>query len=211
MTRERTQQNYDRLSRWYDWFAGSEKAFIDLGLQMLAVRAGERVLEIGFGTGGALAMLAQQTGDGGLAAGVELSAGMIAAARKRWQAKGEERGAFVVQGDAAALPFPRAAFDALFLSFTLELFADEDIPLVLAECRRVLRPGGRIAVVCLAKGKTLACYLYEWGHARWPALLDCHPIVARHWLEPAGFCLQAATSETMWGLPVEILLGVAPA
>ncbi len=81
-TRDQTQKNYDRLSRWYDRFAGSEKMFTDLGLQMLAVKEGERVLEIGFGTGHALAALAQQTGDSGLAAGVELSPGMIAAARK---------------------------------------------------------------------------------------------------------------------------------
>ncbi len=210
ITREQTQKNYDRLSRWYDRLASKEKAFTELGLQMLAVKEGERVLEIGFGTGHALAALAQRTGDAGLAAGVELSQGMIAQARKRKQAEGRGRGAQMLQGDAVHLPFPRAAFDAIFLSFTLELFADEEIPLVLGECRRALRPGGRVGVVCMAEGNTLACRLYEWGHARWPALLDCRPIAARIWLERGGFSLQAAATKAAWGLPIEILLGVAP-
>jgi len=65
MTREQTHKNYDRLSRWYDRFAGSEKAFTDLGLQMLAVKEGERVLEIGFGTGHALAALEAAAGSAG--------------------------------------------------------------------------------------------------------------------------------------------------
>jgi len=210
ITREQTQKNYDRLSRWYDRLASNEKAFTELGLQMLAVKEGERALEIGFGTGHALAALAQRTGDAGLTVGVELSQGMIAQARKRQQVEGRGRGAQMLQGDAAHLPFLRASFDAIFLSFTLELFADEEIPLVLGECRRVLRPGGRLGVVCMAEGKALACRLYEWGHARWPALLDCRPIAARTWLEQAGFYLQAATIRASWGLPIEILLGVAP-
>lgn len=210
MTRTKTQQNYDRLSHWYDRFAGSEKAFTELGLQMLAAQEGEQVLEVGFGSGHALAALAQQTGDSGLAAGVELSPGMIAAARKRWQAEGQGRSALVVQGDAVALPFRRAAFDAVFLSFTLELFVDEEIPLVLGECRRALKPGGRLGVVCMAKGKSLACRLYEWGHARWPGILDCRPIAVRTWLEQAGFALRVAETRQMWGLPVEVALGAVP-
>ncbi len=207
MTREQTRKNYDRLSRWYDRFAGSEKVFTELGLQTLAAQEGERVLEIGFGTGHALAALAQQTGACGLAAGVELSPGMIAAARKRWQAEGQGRGALVVQGDAMALPFPAATFDAVFLSFTLELFIDEEIPSVLGECRRTLKPSGRLGVVCLAKGRSLACRLYEWGHARWPSVLDCRPIHAGKWLEQAGFDWQPVAVRKMWGLPVEIGVG----
>jgi len=159
ITREKTRQNYDRMSRWYDLFAGSEKKFTESGLQILGVRAGEHVLEIGFGTGHSLAKLAQQAGDSGLAAGMELSPGMIDVAQKRMQAKGAESCAQMIQGDGTRLPFVPNSFDAVFLSFTLELFSGLEIPVVLDECHRVLKREGRLGVVSLAKREVLACRL----------------------------------------------------
>lgn len=207
VTRKQTQQNYDRLSRWYDLFAGSEKKFTQAGLQVLNVKAGEHVLEIGFGTGHALITIAQQVGESGLAAGVELSAGMIAVAKQRLQVQGSEGRAQMVQGDGTRLPFAPNSYDAVFLSFTLELFSDIEIPALLGECQRVLKSEGRLGVVSLAKRDTLACRLYERGHARWPALLDCRPIHLKEKLEAGGFRIQASNLMTMWGLPVENVVG----
>jgi len=206
-SKEQTRQNYDRLSRWYDLFAGSEKKFTESGLQLLDVQMGERVLEVGFGTGHALATQVQQAGESGLVAGVELSPGMMAVARKRVWAESPGRSARMIQGDGMLLPFLSNSFDAVFLSFTLELFSDDEIPVVLNECHRVLKHKGRLGAVSLAKRNTLACRLYEWGHERWPALLDCRPIELRKSLEMGGFHVQAMKVQTMWGLPVEIALG----
>ncbi len=206
ISREQTRQNYDRMSRWYDLFASSEKKFTETGLQLLAIEPGEHVLEIGFGTGHALATLTQRVGDFGLAAGVELSPGMIAVTRER-QTKSSHRSAQMMQGDGTLLPFIHKSFDAVFLSFTLELFSDDEIPVVLNECHRILKPEGRLGVVSLAKRDVLACRLYEWGHERWPVLLDCRPIELSKSLEGEGFHVQAEKVETMWGLPVEIVLG----
>ena len=213
ISREQTRQNYDRMSRWYDLFAASEKKFTETGLQLLGARGGERGLEIGFGTGHSLATLARQVGESGLAVGVELSPGMIAVARKRVypfehkQAKGLEKSAQMIQGDGTLLPFLPGSFDVVFLSFTLELFSESEILAALEECRRVLKREGRLGVVSLAKRDKLACRLYEWGHERWPALLDCRPIELEKSLEAGGFRVQAAKVQTMWGLPVEIALG----
>jgi ubiquinone/menaquinone biosynthesis C-methylase UbiE len=207
ISRDQTRQNYDRLSRRYDLFAGSEKKFTETGLQMLDVKAGECALEIGFGTGHSLAAIARQVGNCGLAAGVELSPGMIEMARKRLQAEVKEGSAQMIQGDGTRLPFPPNSFDAVFLSFTLELFSEAEIPVVLKECHQVLKREGRLGVVSLSKRDVLACRLYEWGHERWPALLDCRPIQVRESLEAGGFRIQAANVQTMWGLPVEIVLG----
>lgn len=207
ITREQTRQNYDRMSRWYDMFAGSEKKFTENGLQILGAKAGERVLEIGFGTGHSLAILTQQVGETGLVAGVELSPGMIEVTRKRIQAKSPERSAQIIQGDGTLTPFASNSFDAVFLSFTLELFSEAEIPVALKECHRVLKQEGRLVIVSLAKKDVLACRLYEWGHKRWPVLLDCRPIELRKSLEAGGFRIQAAKVQTMWGLPVEIVRG----
>jgi len=205
--REQTRQNYDRMSRWYDLFAGSEKKFTEHGLQILDVKPGERALEVGFGTGHSLVKLVQQAEENGLVAGVELSPGMISVARKRIQDDGSERSARMIRGDGTRLPFISHSFDAVFLSFTLELFADAEIPVLLEECLRVLKTEGRLGVVSLARRDTFLCRLYEWGHRRWPVLLDCHPIDLRQSLEARGFRVQAAKVQTMWGLPVEIMLG----
>ena len=207
VSRDKTRQNYDRLSRWYDLFAGSEKKFMETGLQLLAVQAGERILEIGFGTGHALVTIAQQVGKSGLAVGIELSPGMIAVARKRFQAAGPADSASMVRGDGTHLPLLPHIFDAIFLSFTVELFSEAEIPILLRECCRVLKPDGRLSVVSLAKRDTLACRVYEWGHDRWPTLLDCRPIELSKILEAVGFHVQDAMVQTMWGLPVEIVLG----
>ena len=207
ISREQTRQNYDRMSRWYDLFAGSEKKFTETGLQILGVKAGERVLEIGFGTGYALASIAQQAGESGSVTGVELSPGMIEVARKRIQARAPERSVGIIRGDGITLPLAPDSVDAVFLSFTLELFSEEEIPLVLKECHRVLKREGRLGVVSLAKKDVLACRMYEWGHERWPVILDCRPIEVRKNLETGGFRVQAAKVQTMWGLPVEIALG----
>jgi ubiquinone/menaquinone biosynthesis C-methylase UbiE len=207
ISRAQTRDNYDRMARWYDLFASSEKKFTEIGLRALDVKTGEKVLEIGSGTGHALVELAHSTGPSGLVCGVELSPGMIAMAKKLIQAKSPGSSPVLLNGDAGTLPFLEGAFDGVFLSFTLELFADTEIPVILGECRRVLRPGGRIAVVAMARSNSLACRMYEWGHQQWPALLDCHPIELQRWFGESSYSIEKTSSEIMWGLPVEIVLG----
>ena len=208
-SRAQTRENYDRLARWYDLFAGSEKGFTDLGIRLLAVQAGEKVLEIGFGTGQALLALAHTAGPSGLVAGVELSPGMIAVTKARMEAAGQGAGAALLNGDAVRLPFRAQTFDAVFLSFTLELFSSEEIPVVLQACKRVLQPHGRLGVVAMARNDALICRLYEWGHARWPSVLDCRPIDLRSWLGQCGWTVAVSRRKTMWGLPVEVVLARA--
>jgi ubiquinone/menaquinone biosynthesis C-methylase UbiE len=207
-SRRQTQVSYDRLARWYDWFSGDEWRYTLAGLQMLAPRLGEHLLEIGPGTGRALAWSARAIGPGGLAVGLDLSAGMLERARRRLTRVAPVRPADLCQGDALQLPFPASTFDHVFLSFTLELFDTPEIPGVLAECRRALRPGGRLGVVSLAKENRAAVRIYEWFHERWPAAVDCRPIHARVALEAAGFKTREARRMLMWGLPVELVLGI---
>ena len=102
----------------------------------LSLGAGERVLDLGAGTGVSTEALARS---GAYAVGVDLSLGMLRAGRaKRPEVP-------LLAGDALALPFADETFDAVTISFALRNIADLDA--ALREMARVTKPGGRL-VVC---------------------------------------------------------------
>jgi demethylmenaquinone methyltransferase/2-methoxy-6-polyprenyl-1,4-benzoquinol methylase len=102
----------------------------------LALRPGERVLDVGAGTGVSTAELARS---GAYAIGADLSVGMLRAGRA------SRRTVPLVAGDALRLPFPDGAFDAVTISFALRNVVDTRA--ALHELARVTRKGGRL-VVC---------------------------------------------------------------
>lgn len=210
-SKESARASYNRMSRFYDSLAGaSERKFVETGTEKLGVKPGERVLEIGFGTGHALVSLARAAGEEGKVYGIDISEGMLAVAQRRTEkAKLKDR-VELAQGDAAHLSYLDNFFDAVFMAFTLELFDTPEIPIVLSECRRVLKKDGRLCVVAISKkGKdNLMMKLYACAHKRFPVYVDCRPIFARQTVEDAGFRILDTGIMTMWGLPVEILLGV---
>lgn len=210
-SKEDARESYNRLSRWYDVIAGStEKKYRDWGLEKLSAQPGEKILEIGFGTGHCLVSLAKAAGENGRVIGLDISDGMLAIAHERLEQEGLNDRVELHLGDAASLDFIESgSLDGVFMSFTLELFDNPEIPRVLQECHRILKPGGRLAVVSMTKTNPpgLAVRMYEWLHERMPNYADCRPIFARQALEANGFKIQDASLSSMWGLPVEIVLG----
>jgi ubiquinone/menaquinone biosynthesis C-methylase UbiE len=97
-----------------------------------------RVLEVGCGTG----LLLQRLAARGNAVGVDLSAGMLSKAAARL---GERRTGNVVRADAQRLPFKDGSFDSVVSTFALTAVPDLDA--ALAEMARVIREGGKMAVV----------------------------------------------------------------
>ncbi len=198
---------YDRVSHVYDWLEGPfEAGARRAGLRLVDLRAGERALDVGHGTGDALVDLARSSGPAGFAAGVDQSVGMQRLARRRIQKAGVR--AALALADATALPFREASFDAAFMSFVLELFDTPEIPAVLTETRRVLRPGGRLGVVALGVTDEpgVISRLYLAGHRHLPRLLDCRPIPTSQLIHDAGYRIEVAASQSMWGLPVDIVV-----
>ena len=195
---------YDRLAPIYDYTeAPFESRARVAGLRLLDAQPGARVLEVGFGTGHTMAALDRAVGPGGLVVGVDLSWRMAEVTRRRFRRAGLHR-SLLVQADARHIPLSPSSFDAVTMSFFLELVDTPDLPAVLDECRRVLRPGGRLVVVSLdlPRAAGWATRLYLAAHLRWPRLVDCRPIPLAEVVVACGFTISGEWSGTILGLPV---------
>jgi len=204
---------YDRIANAYDLIADSnERAARQTGVKALALRSGESVLELGFGTGNEVLDLANLVGPGGKVAGIDISSGMLGVAQRKLAASAVKTPVDLRLGDARALPFAEASFDAVYTSFTLELFPEGDIPVVLAEAKRVLKPGGRIGVVSMATvrpGHRVSGLekTYIWMHRHFPHLVDCRPIDTEALVQAAGFKIASHQDLEIWTMPVRVVIG----
>lgn len=125
----------------YGGTSWATRAEIDLTARALALAPGVALLEIGAGSGWPGLYLAAQSGCAATLTDLPADALAIALARAARDGLGARVGAVVA--DAARLPFPAARFDAINHSDVLCCLLQKRA--VLAECRRVIRPGGRMA------------------------------------------------------------------
>ena len=123
--------------------------FVSEILDACALGQGQRLLDVGTGTG-LVAAAAAARGEPGLAVGLDVSLAMLAHAR----ARGAPLGVRLVAGDAEALPCRDASFDAVVGHFVL-VFCDRPES-ALVEIHRVLRAGGRVALTVLARPEATA-------------------------------------------------------
>jgi ubiquinone/menaquinone biosynthesis C-methylase UbiE len=125
---------YDRIQR-------SVAGFGDAALKAAAAKAGERVLDIGCGTGGTTAELAKAVGSSGHVLGVDISAPLVEVAR----AQKLENVTFEV-GDATTFPFQSGSVDLVFSRFGVMFFGDPVA--AFRNIRRAVKPGGRLVFIC---------------------------------------------------------------
>ncbi len=213
-TKAQAKASYDRMSPFYDYFAGVfEQKYRNAALKQLNIASGEIVLEIGFGTGHCLKQIAEAVGEEGRVYGIDISSGMLVASRRRLEKAGLWSRVDLTCDDAVKMPYTDNQFDAVFSSFTLELFDSPEIPQLLAEIRRVLRPEGRVGVVSMSKeyGASPLMRSYEWFHQKLPQYIDCRPIYVEQAIKDAGFSIQHKERVSLVGLPGDIVIGAKPA
>jgi SAM-dependent methyltransferase len=113
-----------------------------LAIDALAPRAGERILDVGCGTGATTLAIADAVGPGGAVVGADVSALLLGAARER----GGRGNLSFIEADAQIYPFEPASFDGAFSRFGVMFF--DDTTAAFRNVARALRPAGRFAFVC---------------------------------------------------------------
>jgi demethylmenaquinone methyltransferase/2-methoxy-6-polyprenyl-1,4-benzoquinol methylase len=199
---------YDRLGGWYHWLSLPEAGLVRRAVRLLDPGPAERVLEIGPGSGRALAEMARRVGPRGVVVGIERSPGMLRRSASTIRKKGAGRAARLLLSDGRRIPIASGCLSAALLTFTLELFPDAEMADVLRECRRVVRHGGRLAVLSLSRRARPGPIgeLYMRLQARFPKAFDCRFVAAEEAIEVAGWHVVASLPVSVWSLPAEIVL-----
>ncbi len=165
------------------WLAGKLMARGNIDINQLALEAldlqpGDHVLEIGFGPGVTLAEIAKQAGDG-FVAGIEPSETMLREAAGRLKEHIEAGSVELKSGSVSSIPYEDGRFDRVLTVNTIYFWEQPESD--LREVRRVLKPGGRFALVFRAiKDENGALRMQ--GVPDPPSLEEL-----TRWMESAGF------------------------
>jgi len=143
---------FDRVAPYYDTFNSILSLGIDRSWRRRVARAlelprGARVLDVATGTGALAVEIVRATEGEASVTGCDINANMLAVAERR-VAKAK-MGVELVRCDATELPFEDRTFDAATLAFGIDDMPDRDA--CMREIRRVLKPGGTVALLELAQ------------------------------------------------------------
>ena len=131
---------YDRINRLFSLNTGGR--YRSQLLRRAGLGPGGRLLDVATGTGLVAREALRLTQPGGLVIGLDISAGMLAVARR-------QTGLALVQADAETLPIEDGGFDMVTMGYALRHVADLDR--TFAEFRRVLRPDGVLVLMEIAR------------------------------------------------------------
>lgn len=166
--------------RIYDLVAGiyplstllfHEKAH-KVALSLAGIQGGMKVLEVATGSGEMLRRLVG-VNRGGLTCGFDLSPNMAARTQRLARRESPQAKVDCQAVDARRMPFRDDAFDAVVCCYLLELLGPEGIAETLAEIHRVLRPGGRLALVMIGQNVPAFNVLYKIAGGLAPAFWGC--------------------------------------
>lgn len=160
-----TLRRYDLTARFYDVMSLERPVYRvgrEAGVAALGLRTGDRVLDVGCGTGLNLPLLRAAVGASGVIVGLDASAAMLRRARRRIRRHGWTNVTTVLGDAATTTSAVGGPFDAVLFTYALSVIGDWRE--AWARSVALVRPGGRIAVVDLG---------LPTGRWRLPARLAC--------------------------------------
>ncbi len=189
---EEIRRSYDFSSHFYGWVAAPfEHIPRMIGLDRAAINPSDKVLEVAVGPGNTFVEILKRVDRKNIVCGVDLSSNMLAKTQQR-ATRANLTHFELVQADTRQLPHADRSFDVLYNSFMLDLIPLSDMPKILAEFRRVLKPGGRLVLVNMSKPNTSITWwehLYRrCPHAWVPYVLGgCRPVLMEKPVHEADF------------------------
>ncbi len=176
-------------------------------LELAQIRDGEAVLEVAVGTGLTFAEILKQN-PAGRNEGIDLTPTMLERAERRAARTGARNYQLHV-GNAYHLEFADNTFDLVVNNFMFDLLPEKDFPVVLAEFKRVLRPGGRLVLVNMAKGEHWYNGLWETIYQINPAWLGgCRGVALLNDVRALGFQNTRRETLSQMTFPAEIVYGI---
>lgn len=127
------------------WIGGRGRAFREFAADLVEVGPGESVLDLGCGTGAWAMVLKRRVGAGGHVAGIDLSRPLVAGAQRK--ARRARLPIDLRVASVEQLPFADATMDLIVSSLVMHHLAPDVLERAVSEIRRVLKPGGRVAIV----------------------------------------------------------------
>jgi ubiquinone/menaquinone biosynthesis C-methylase UbiE len=206
---------HEEIVRKYNWIAPIYDLFGILmeskarqrAIEMAAIKNGEKILEVAFGTGLNFVEILKRNPQGWVN-GIDASMKMLERARKRISKTGQKNYTLYL-GDCRHLPFEDGKFDILMTQYLLDILPVEDFIPILLEFRRVLKDGGRIVLANMTKGGRWLNKIYEEIYKLKPPLLaGCRGVMAQPFLEEIGFKEFRREFVSQLGFPSEVVLGV---
>jgi demethylmenaquinone methyltransferase/2-methoxy-6-polyprenyl-1,4-benzoquinol methylase len=140
---------FDAIAPRYDLLnhtlsAGMDRGWRNAAVEALGLQPGSRVLDLCTGTGDLAIAMVRRT-SGAHVVGVDFAGRMLALAREKVRAAKLEDVIHLVRGDATSVPLATGSCDAVTIGFGIRNVAEPDR--ALREIARVLRPGGRLAIL----------------------------------------------------------------
>ena len=134
---------YDQLNAWLSF--GQHRVWKLMTVKWCNPKPGQKALDVCCGSGDLTQLLAKKVGSQGQVIGLDFSANLLAIAAQRISRQTPHFPIQWLKGDALNLPFEADTFDCATMGYGLRNVTD--IPLALSELCRVLKPGGKVAIL----------------------------------------------------------------
>jgi ubiquinone/menaquinone biosynthesis C-methylase UbiE len=195
---------YNLLGPYYDWFEFYEGRAKSRALELLQLAPGQCVLNAGLGTGKQHLDIQTRINPDGVAHGFDLSPRMALLAKAR-------TGSPICEADVRYLPYASQRIDRIYSAYVMDLIPSPDLISVLAEYKRVLKPGGLAVILSLTEGVSLQSKVFvsAWklAYAVSPiTCAGCRPLELKPVAEKAGFRTIKREVVVQLGIPSEILV-----
>lgn len=200
---------YRRIAPFYDlWGRMTESRAQDRCLRWIDNEDAPLVVDVATGTAKLLGRLLASS-PRATAIGLDLTDAMLARAAARMREFGPR--CLLAQADAHRLPLPDHCADVLCNNYLFDLLPEADFAGVLAEFARVLKPGGKLALVNMTRPESVLENFWETLYRLHPPLLGgCRGVLMQEHVVAAGFRVQRREHISQLAFPSEVILALAP-